>query len=101
MCLCESPRIDADDFGRVFFPDAARFRVGVLDSAGNLITWFGGYGNRDSAGPASKVPAPAIPFTWPQGVVVGDEAAYVADRLAERVVRVRLGCRMQQSVKLP
>jgi hypothetical protein len=87
-CLCESPRFDVDGFGRSVFPDAARFRCGVLDTAGNLITWFGAYGNQDSAGPKSAIPKPEIAFYWPFEICVDDGAAYVADRLNRRVVQV-------------
>jgi hypothetical protein len=92
-CLCESPWFDVDGFGRSFFPDACRFRVAVLDTAGNLICTFGSYGNQDSTGPAG-VPD-EIPLCWPQAVAVGDEAAYVADRLNRRVVRVQLSYRTE------
>jgi hypothetical protein len=90
ICLCESPRFDVDGFGRSFFPDAGRFRVGVIDTGGNELCWFGSYGNQDSAGPKSKVPTPEVPLCWPHAVAVGDEAAYVGDRLNRRVVRVRI-----------
>ncbi len=33
ICQCESARFDVDGYGRSFFPDAARFRIGVLDTA--------------------------------------------------------------------
>jgi DNA-binding beta-propeller fold protein YncE len=90
-CLCESPRFDVDPYGRSFFPDAARFRMGVLDANGNEVTWFGSYGNADSAGPKSAVPVPAIPFYWPYMVEVNDGVVYVGDRMNRRVVVVRLG----------
>ena len=90
VCLCESPCIDVDGFGRSFFPDAGRARVGVLDTAGNLICTFGAYGNPDSAGPGSLIPTPAIPLWWPQAVAVDDSAAYVGDRLNRRIVCVDL-----------
>jgi len=90
VCLCESPRFDVDGFGRSFFPDACRFRVGVIDTAGNEVCWFGSYGNQDSAGPDSAIPTPDIPLYWPQAVAVGDDAVYVGDRLNRRVVRVKL-----------
>jgi len=79
-----------DGFGRSFFPDAGRCRVGVVDTAGNELTWFGKYGNQDSGGPASAVPTPEIPLWWPQAVAVGDDAVYIGDRLNRRVVRVKL-----------
>jgi hypothetical protein len=88
--LCESPRFDVDGFGRSFFPDACQFRVGVIDTAGNEICWFGSYGNQDSAGPNSDIPTPDIPLYWPQAVAVGDDALYIGDRLNRRIVRVKL-----------
>jgi hypothetical protein len=90
VCFCESPRFDVDRFARVFFPDAARFRVGVLDTAGNELCFFGAYGNADSAGPKSAIPAPAIPLFWPYLVEADDGLVYVGDRLNRRVVAVRL-----------
>ena len=90
ICLCESSRMDVDGSGRVFFPDACGCRVGVLDSAGNLVCWFGRYGNADSAGPGSKVPTPDIPLGWPAAVSVDDSTAFIGDRLNSRVVRVKL-----------
>jgi hypothetical protein len=108
ICLCESPRFDVDGFGRSFFPDAGRFQVGIIDTGGNEIGWFGAYGNQDSLGagkafsptadnpqsatsnPRSGGGHPEIPLCWPQAVAVGDEAVYVGDRLNRRVVRVKL-----------
>jgi hypothetical protein len=90
ICLCESPRFDVDGFGRSFFPDAGRFRVGVIDTAGNEVAWLGAYGNQDSAGAGSSLSTPAIPLLWPYAVAVGDDAIYVGDRLNRRVLRVNL-----------
>jgi len=97
-CMCAAPCFDVDGFGRSFFPDAGRFRCGVLDTAGNLICTFGSYGNQDSRGPGSAVPVPDIPFCWPQAVAVSDEAAYVGDRLNRRVVRVKLAYEKEETV---
>ncbi|MHC4916475.1 MAG: SMP-30/gluconolactonase/LRE family protein [Planctomycetota bacterium] len=90
ICSCESSRFDVDGFGRSFYPDAVRFRVGVLDTAGNRICTFGTYGNPDSAGPKSKVPTPEIPVYWVSAVAVDDNCAYIGDRLARRAVQVDL-----------
>jgi hypothetical protein len=89
-CACEGMRFDVDSYGRVFSPDVGRFRVMILDTNGNQITWFGSYGNQDSAGPGSTVPVPDIPLCWPTAVGVSDRAAYVSDLLSRRIVRVRL-----------
>ena len=101
ICQCESPRFDVDGFGRSFYPDAGRFRVGVLDTNGNELCAFGSYGNQDSAGAGSPVPVPEIPLCWVQAVAVGDEAAYVGDRLNRRVVRVKLGYAESAVVPVP
>ncbi len=83
ICNCESPRFDVDAYGRVFFPDAARFRVGILDTGGNLLGWFGAYGNVDSDA--------EFPFYWPYSVSAdADGHVYVGDRLNRRVASVRL-----------
>jgi hypothetical protein len=101
ICNCESPRFDVDGFGRSFFPDAARFRVGVLDTGGNLIGWFGSYGNADSAGRESRVPVPDIPLYWPYCVSAGDGVVYVGDRLNRRVVRVKLAATATETAAVP
>jgi len=100
-CICESPCIDVDDFGRCFFPDAGRSRVGVLDTAGNLIAWTGAYGNQDSAGPGSAIPQPAIPLCWPQAVAADDGHAYVGDRLNRRIVKLALRYHTEATCPVP
>jgi sugar lactone lactonase YvrE len=100
LCQCESPRMDVDGFGRCFFPDACGFRVGVLDTGGNLICWFGRYGNQDSAGPGRRIPTPEIPIGWVHAVAVDDGAAFVGDWLNQRVMRVRLEYAAEQTCDL-
>jgi DNA-binding beta-propeller fold protein YncE len=89
-CICEGATFDVDLYGRAIFPDAARFRVGVLDSGGNEICFFGDYGNADSAGKGSKIPGPEIPVLWPYMVEAGDGVVYVGDRLNRRVLQIKL-----------
>ena len=101
ICMCESPRFEVDGFGRSFFPDACGFRVGVLDTGGNLVCWFGNYGNQDSAGPGSLIPTPEIPIGWVHAVAANDEAAFVGDRLNQRVVRVKLNYAAEAACALP
>ncbi len=100
VCLCESPRFDVDGFGRCFFPDVARCRIGVLDAAGNELCFFGAYGNQDSAGPGSAVPQPEIPLCWPQAVAVDEQFVYIGDRLNRRVVRVKLAYQAERSCEI-
>ena len=89
--LCENPCIDVDEFGRTFYPDAGRARVGVLDTAGNLLCTFGRYGNPDSTG---------LSFWWPQAVGVTDTHAYVGDRLNRRIVVARLGYAVEKTCEV-
>jgi NHL repeat len=89
-CNCESTRFDVDEFGRVWYPDLGRFRVVCLDTNGNKITHFGGYGNADSAGPQSSIPKPEIAFAWLIGVAVTDNYAYMGDSLNRRMLRCKM-----------
>jgi len=87
-CRCRTPRFEVDDYGRVYIPDALSCAVRVYDNAGNRIMAFGGYGNHDSQGPRSKLPAPEVPLVCPMGVAVSFKHIYVADEINRRVVRV-------------
>jgi hypothetical protein len=87
-CVCQSPRFDVDDYGRVYMPNALTCSVTVVDDSGNEILRFGAYGNRDSEGPRSRVPTPEIPLAYPVAVGVSAKHLYVADSANRRVVRV-------------
>jgi hypothetical protein len=51
-CTCWHSRFQLDYFARSFAPEVRRFRVAVLDSAGNLIMRIGQYGNVEDGVPA-------------------------------------------------
>ncbi len=99
-CMCEGTGFDVDPYGRVFFPNLCQFRIEVIDGANNPITTFGHYGNQDSGGPDARVPKPDIPLAWPTYVAVSDTHAYVNDTIGMRVVRVRLGCQVEESSEI-
>ncbi len=96
-CSCESMRFDVDGWGRVFAPDAGRFRVVMLDTAGNKIGSFGAYANQDSYGPKSPVPTSHVPLGFPICAGVSDRAVYVGDILNRRLVRVKLAYAAQET----
>jgi len=123
-CHCTGSDFDVDDFGRVFAPDTGRFRVGVLDTAGNEILSFGGYGNQDCRGPDSYVvdaqtkrlrprhpddtpglsspsASPEIGLAWITGMAVTDKYAYVSDVINKRVLRVKLGYAVDERCDMP
>jgi len=82
-CHCTATEIDVDDFGRVFYTDQGRFRVVVLDTNGNELLTFGGYGNQSDGGKE-------IAFDWFTGLGATDHNVYVADGGSHRVVRLAL-----------
>jgi DNA-binding beta-propeller fold protein YncE len=93
-CHCTGCDFDVDDFGRAFAPDNGRQRVTVLDTNGNVILHFGGYGNQDSCGPE-------IGINFLIGLAVTERQAYLADCGNRRVLRVRLDYAGQETVDLP
>lgn len=90
QCVCTGARFDLDEFGRSFVPDKMGYAVNVLDPDGNLLARFGAYGNMDSRGPGSPVPAPPIAFASPLYLAASARACYVSDGANNRIVRVRL-----------
>src|SRR5262249_35279394 len=119
-CHCTGCDFDVDNFGRTFAPDNGRFRVGVLDTNGNVITHFGAYGNQDYCGTdsyffdpkeqrlrprrgddpkdlASPFASPEIAFHWISGLAVTDKLVYVADSANRRVLRCRLSYAVEKS----
>ncbi len=119
-CNCENVTFDVDEFGRVFFPDPELFRVRVIDTAGNALTHFGGYGNAESMGPDSPVvdpksgrlrareasdpkdlkspfAEPDIAFAWLVGVGVTDRYVYTGDALNRRLLRLKMTYAAEES----
>jgi hypothetical protein len=91
-CFCETMRIAMDGYDRLFVPDVSTFSVCVLDTAGNVLTQFGEYGNMDSCRsnpPRGLPPQPEIGFAWPLAVACGGEMAFVADQVNCRLVGVK------------
>jgi len=103
-CNCENIRFEVDPFGRVWYPDLGRYRVGVLDTAGNEIVAIGGYGNADSRGPESKDPKladPDIAFSWPHAVGVTGKYVYVGDAGNRRLLRARITYAAEETCPAP
>ncbi|MEX0715527.1 MAG: hypothetical protein WD066_03025 [Planctomycetaceae bacterium] len=84
-CNCLASYFDVDYFGRSFYPDAARSRVGVLDTNGNVICRFGAYGNREAEGDGGYVP-----LAMGIAVAASDEHIYVADMCNRHLVRAKM-----------
>ncbi len=95
-CNCQTARFDLDPYDRLYAPDVFRFSVAMLDANGNLIGRFGQYGNADDVADGT-----AIPLAWPHAVTLSREAAYVADMVSRRIVRVRLDATNESLCDLP
>ncbi len=92
-CTCENVTFDVDEFGRVFFPDLNLFQVRVIDTNGNALAKFGGYGNGDSCGPESRdktLATPEIAFSWLVGVGATDKYVYTGDSINRRMLRAKI-----------
>ncbi len=86
-CHCTGTDFDVDDYGRVFYTDQGRFRVVVLDAAGNELLAVGSYGNQDSFG---REGGPEVAFNWFTGLAASDRAIYVGDSGNRRAVKLAL-----------
>jgi NHL repeat-containing protein len=109
-CACWNFRFAHDYLARTFAPEMDRYSVAVLDSAGNLITRIGKYGNVDDG-------VPLIPHRGlrkPRSIG-GDEVAlfhgaylatdtdrrlFIADPGNLRVLSVKLGYHTSGTVRL-
>ncbi|MEX0718273.1 MAG: hypothetical protein WD066_16890 [Planctomycetaceae bacterium] len=121
-CSCWNTRFAMDYFGRSFAPEIDRYRVAVLDSAGNLVLRVGQYGNvddgmplasgrREPAGDHRGADAPRSPMRSIGGDEVGlfhapyvatetDQRLFIADPGNQRIASVRLDYHDERTLPL-
>jgi NHL repeat len=102
-CACWNARAAFDYFARSFAPELDRYRIAVLDSAGNLILRIGRYGNRDSAGPGSREPLGGDEVGMTHGAYLAthtDRRLFVADPANDRIFSVKLGYHATEKISL-
>ncbi|MEX0716052.1 MAG: hypothetical protein WD066_05670 [Planctomycetaceae bacterium] len=103
-CSCvANSRPAVDFFGRTFAPEADRYRVVALDTAGNVILRFGRYGNADSAGASSRVPLGGDEVALMHALYVAthtDNRVFIADMGNQRLLSVKLGYAKVERVPL-
>jgi NHL repeat len=102
-CACWNARAAFDYYGRSFAPEIDRYRLAVLDSAGNLILRIGRYGNRDSAGPGSLVPLGGDEVGMTHGAYLAtetDRRLFVADPANDRIFSITLGYHASEKISL-
>ncbi len=89
-CVCSGGRFDLDEFGRVHVPDQIRCRVTALDAAGDVLFWFGRYGNRDAVSRDRDV------FLCdPRCLAAASDRVSVGEGNPNRIPRIRLEPRAQ------
>ncbi len=102
-CACWFSRFSLDYFARSIAPEVEHFSVAILDSAGNLITRVGQYGNVDSAGADSLVPLGGDEVGLFHACYVGthtDRRLFISDIGNRRIVSVTLGYHTEERVPL-
>jgi hypothetical protein len=120
-CTCWHARFQLDYFGRSFAPEVRRYRVAVLDKAGNLILRIGRYGNVDDGVPLGgpgrrgepptqrKLDAPKDPRNVDDQVALAhaayvgvdtDRRLFIHDAGNGRIVGVKLGYYATESISL-
>lgn len=75
----------------------------MLDTNGNEITHFGGYGNSDSRGPGSKDPSlakPEIALAWLNGVGATDKHVYLPDSMNRRLLGAKITYEVEERVEV-
>ncbi len=110
-CACWFSRFSMDYFARSFAPEPDRFSVAIVDSAGNLITRVGTYGNVDDGVPLIKDGGPSDPRPLGNDEVSlfhacftgthSDRRLFIADLGNARIVSVKLDYRATERVPLP
>jgi DNA-binding beta-propeller fold protein YncE len=102
-CNCPNYRPAFDYFARTFVPETRRYTIAVLDTAGNLITRIGRYGNVDDGVPLvtdgaleGHTPKPLggdeVGLFYPAYLGTHtDRRLYVTDQGNGRILSVKLG----------
>ncbi|PCJ60589.1 MAG: hypothetical protein COA79_08440 [Planctomycetota bacterium] len=102
-CSCWNARFTMDYFNRSFAPEISRFSIAMLDSAGNLITRIGTYGNTDAQGPKSKAPVGGDEVGLMHGAYVAvhtDNRLFIADPANQKIISAKLGYHKEERLSL-
>ncbi len=99
---CDGPKdlLGCDGADRIIHGNVDHSRVKVVDTAGNVITRFGRYGNAETV-PGPDGDASELGFRNIYCVDAAGEYVYVGDRDLRRIARVRMAYRQVRRVALP
>ncbi|MBA4388734.1 MAG: hypothetical protein C0404_12185, partial [Verrucomicrobia bacterium] len=98
-CTCPASRAHLDWFKRSYIPEAYRYSIGIVDTAGNLVMHVGRYGNLDDA-LQMKPGSQDIALTLPR--FIGGTDNYLAfDDWGERLVVLKLNYHAEETAGIP
>ena len=99
---CDTPRdlLACDGADRLILGDVDHNSIKVVDTAGNLITRFGRFGNAETV-PGRDGSAKHLGFRNIYSIAASGQYAYICDRDLRRIARVKMTYRETASARLP
>ena len=100
-CQCPSSRVYLDWYKRTYAPEGYRHSYAAIDTAGNLITHLGRYGNFDSiSGPKSKVPVEGGIAMFENRFISGTDNYLVYEGWGEGLVVLRIEYHVEETASI-
>ena len=101
-CQCPTSRLHLDWYKRTYAPEGYRHSFAAIDTAGNLITHIGRYGNFDSiSGPKSKVPVGGDNIAmFENRFMSGTDNYLVYEAWGEGLVVLRINYHAEETVEI-
>lgn len=85
-CVCEHGKFHMSKNDLIYYTDAMRYSIVIIDKNQNEIKRIGEYGNNNSFTPNSM--EPKIGFSWPTCIKTNDEACFISDKVNRRIIRL-------------
>lgn len=85
-CVCEHGKFHMSKSDLIYYTDAMRYSIVIIDKNQNEIIRVGEYGNNNSFLPETK--EPKIGFSWPTCIKTNDEACFISDKVNRRIIRL-------------
>lgn len=86
-CACEHGKFHKDSGDLLYYTDAMRYSIVIMDKNQNVIKRIGEYANNNSFAIDSK--EPKVGFAWPTCVKTNDEACFISDKVNRRILRLK------------
>ena len=85
-CVCEHGKFSKSANDLIYYTDAMRYSIVIIDKNKNVIKRIGKYGNNNSFLKDSD--EPNIGFAWPTCVKATDDACFVSDKVNRKIIRL-------------